>query len=80
MTFDESERAELIAALTHTAGMVEGLLTLAERLLAALKADARPSEHEFRELELHADTWRRQLGILRRRLATLTVEPPERPQ
>jgi hypothetical protein len=60
--------------------MVEGLLKIAETLLASLRADARPSEQELRELELQANTWRRQLDILRRRLTTLTVEPPERPQ
>jgi hypothetical protein len=80
MAFTESERAELIAALVHTATMVEGLLKIAETLLASLRADARPPEQELRELELQANTWRRQLDILRRRLTTLTVEPPERPQ
>jgi len=74
------ERGELIAALHHTAAMVEGLLTLLERLLLSLETQAPPSSEKIDEVRRHAAVWRTQLDRMRQRLASVTIESPARPQ
>jgi hypothetical protein len=77
---DSTERAELIAVLHQVTTFAEGLLRQTEQLLSALEADAKPSPHELAEVRANANLWREQVEILRKRLASLTVEPPSRPQ
>jgi hypothetical protein len=76
---DDTERAELIAALNQAATFAEGLLDLNERLLDALTTgENRP---DLEELEyLRAGRWREQMAMLWQRIHGLTIEPPERVQ
>ena len=78
---DETERAELIAALHQSATFAEALLELNERLLDALTTGAyRPDSEELEYLRAGLSRWRAQMATLRHRIAGLTVEPPEQMQ
>jgi hypothetical protein len=77
---DSTERSELIAALHQVTTFAEGLLRQTEQLLSVLEADERPSPHELAEVRANVNLWREQVAILKQRLASLTVEPPTRPQ
>ena len=78
---DDTERAELIAALHQSVTFGEGMLELNERLLDALTSDAnRPDADEIEYLRSGLRRWQEQMTKLRQRLASLTIEPPDRPQ
>ena len=78
---DETERAELIAALHQAATFAEALLDLNTRLLDALTTgENRPESEELDPLRAGLSRWREQLATLRLRIAGLTIEPPERMQ
>ena len=80
MSFSDEERAELIAALSRTAEMVGLLLDALDVLLASSVAGQQPSTGDLERLTEHSALWRQQLEKLRSRLASLTIEPPTRPQ
>jgi len=74
---DDTERAELIAALHESATFAESLLDLNERLLDALTTgENRPDAEELEYLRAGLSRWREQLATLRHRINTLTIEPP----
>jgi hypothetical protein len=76
---DETERAELIAALHQSATFGEGMLDLNERLLDALASEAnRPTTEDLAYLRAGLERWRAQMATLRQRLVGLTIEPPDR--
>ena len=78
---DDTERAEMIAALNHAATFAEGLLDLNERLLDALMTGAnRPDAEELEYVRAGLSRWREQFATLRQRIDGLTIEPPERMQ
>ena len=78
---DETERAELIAALHQSATFGEGMLDLNERLLDALDSDVnRPTAEDLAYLRAGLERWRAQMATLRQRLVGLTIEPPDRLQ
>jgi len=79
MTFSAKERAELIGALSKTADMVRILLDQLDLLLSHA-AGRRLTDAEAEQLREASAVWRQQLGKLRQRLASVTVEPPSRPQ
>jgi hypothetical protein len=76
----DEEPAELIAALSGTAEMVGLLLEALDVLLVSYVADQQPSAGDVERLTEHSALWRQQLEKLRSRLASLTIEPPTRPQ
>ena len=80
VNFSDEERAELIAALSRTAEMVGLLLDALDVLLVSYVAGQQPSAGDVERLTEHSALWRQQLGKLRSRLASLTIEPPTRPQ
>jgi hypothetical protein len=73
----DEERPELIAALSRTAEMVGLLLDV---LLVSYVAGQQPSAGDVERPTEHSALWRQQLEKLRSRLASLTIEPPTRPQ
>jgi hypothetical protein len=78
---DETERAELIAALHQSATFGEGMLDLNERLLDARDSDVnRPTAEDLAYLRAGLERWRAQMATLRQRLVGLTIEPPDRLQ
>ena len=78
---DETERAELIAALHPSATFGEGMMDLNERLLDALDSDVnRPTAEDLAYLRAGLERWRAQMAMLRQRLVGLTIEPPDRLQ
>jgi hypothetical protein len=78
---DDTERAELIAALHQAATFGEALLDLNERLLDALTTGAnRPDVEELEYLRAGLSRWREQLATLRQRIAGLAIIPPEQTQ
>ena len=75
---DETERAELIAALHQSATFGEGMLDLNERLLDAPASDTnRPTVEDLAYLRAGLERWRAQMATLRQRLVGLTIEPPD---
>jgi hypothetical protein len=80
VSFSDEERAELIAALSRTAEMVGLLLDALDVLLVSYVAGQQPSAGDVERLTEHSAQWRQQLEKLRSRLASLTIEPPPRPQ
>jgi CHAD domain-containing protein len=78
---DETERAELMAALHQAATFAEALLDLNTRLLDALTTgENRPDSEELDYLRVGLSRWREQISTLRQRIAGLTGEPPQRMQ
>ena len=77
---DEAERAELIAAVVTLTTAVEEILALTERLLGAHEATIIPSTSELADARDQVGLWREQLDLLKVRVTSLTVPPPERPQ
>jgi hypothetical protein len=78
---DDTERAELIAALHQAATFAEALLDLNTRLLDALATgENRPLAEELEYLRAGLSRWREQISTLRQRIQGLTIEPPERMQ
>ena len=78
---DETERAELIAALHQSAAFGEGMLDLNKQLLDALASDTnRPTEADIAYMRAGLERWRAQMATLRQRLVGLTIEPPNRLQ
>ena len=80
MTFSDEERAELIAAVSKTADMVELLLRQIDLLIFAQESGRRLTDAELKQLKDHQTIWRRDLERLRNRLASVTIEPPTRVQ
>ena len=80
MSFSDEERAELLAALSRTAEMVGLLLDALDVLPVSYVAGQQPSAGDVERLTEHSALWRQQLEKLRSRLASLTIEPPTRPQ
>ena len=80
MSFSDEERAELIAALSQTADLVELLLRQIELLIVAQESGRRLTDAELKQLHDHQTIWRGDLERLRNRLASLTIEPPTRVQ
>ena len=80
MTFSDDERAEFIAALSKTADMVELLLGQIGLLISGYESGRRPTDAELKQLHEHQEIWRRDLGRLRHRLASVMIEPPTRVQ
>jgi hypothetical protein len=78
--FTDDERAELIAVLSRTAGMVARVLDALEILRGGLQAGRQPTEGDLDRLRDQSALWRRQLEKLRSRLSGLTIEPPTRVQ
>jgi hypothetical protein len=78
--FTDGERAELIGALSNTSEMVGLLLDALDVLLVSSVAGQQPSADDIERLTEHSALWRQQLEKLRSRLASLTIEPPTRPQ
>jgi hypothetical protein len=65
---DDTERAELIAALHQTATSGEGMLELNERLLDALTSDTnRPDAEEIEYIRAALGRWQEQMTVLRQR-------------
>ena len=78
---DDTERAELIAALHQAATFAEALLDLNQRLLDALTTgENRPDSEELDYLRAGLSRWREQISTLRQRIHGLTVEQPQRMQ
>ena len=80
VVFTDGERADLIAALSKTAEMVGLLLDALDVLLASYVAGEQPSTGDVQRLREHSELWRQQLERLKQRLASVTIEPPSRPQ
>jgi hypothetical protein len=81
VTRDETERAELIAALHQSVAFGEGMLELNERLLDALSPGDNPPDAEAIEyMRAGPRRWQEQMTMLRQRLASVTIDPPNRPQ
>ena len=57
------------------------MLTLNERLLAALSPGANPPDaEEIEYMRVALGRWQEQMAKLRQRMASLTIEPPDRTQ
>ena len=80
MSFSDEERAELIAALSKTADMVELLLRQIDLLIVAQESGRRLTDAELKQLHDHQTICHRDLERLRQQLASVTIEPPTRVQ
>jgi len=76
---DDTERAELIAAVVQLTTAIEQILALTERLLG-MRPPVGLSAQELTDARAQAVLWREQLDVLKVRVASLTVPPPDRPQ
>jgi hypothetical protein len=76
---DDAERAELIAAVVQLTTAIEQILVLTERLLG-MRPPVGLSAQEIDEARSQAVLWREQLDLPKARVASLTVQPPDRPQ
>jgi hypothetical protein len=75
VSIDETEHAELIAALHQTATFGEGLLDRSERLLNALvTGENRPDAEEIGYMRARLARWREQMTALWQRIAGMTME------
>ena len=77
---NEDERAELIAALHQSTVFNERMLELnaAPRCVVARCESARDREIEYMRAAL--GRWQEQMAKLRQRMASLTIQPPDRTQ
>jgi hypothetical protein len=76
---DETERAQLIAALHQSVAFGEGMLELNELLLDALSSGANPPDAEDIEyMRAGLRRWQEQIEKLRQRVASLMIEPANR--
>jgi hypothetical protein len=80
VSVEADERAELIAAVSHTAEMVSRLLDLVNRIVAGFEAGHQLTDADVQRLREHGALWQQQLERLRQRLASVTIEPPTRVQ
>jgi hypothetical protein len=80
VSVEADERAELIAAVSHTAEMVSRLLDLINRIVVGFEAGRQLTEADVQRLREHGALWQQQLDRLRQRLASVTIEPPTRVQ
>jgi hypothetical protein len=80
VSVEADERAELIAAVTHTAEMVSRLLDLINRVVAGYEAGRQLTDANLQRLREHGALWQQQLERLRQRLVSVTIEPPTRVQ
>ncbi len=76
---DDRLRAELIGAVVQLATAIEQILALTERLLG-MRVPVGLSAQELTDARSQAALWREQLDLLKVRVASLTVPPPDRPQ
>ncbi len=74
-----TERAELIAALAQLTAGSEHILSLAERL-RLMGTPAGLSAAELSEARSRVISWRQEFDVLRVRVASLTIQPPEQLQ
>ena len=74
------ERTELIAALVQLTRGSEQVLSLAERLLGIPGTPVGLSASELANARSQIALWRKQFDVLRNRVASLTIQPPNRPQ
>ena len=79
VSVEADERAELIAAVTRTSGMVGARLLLVDRIVVGFD-EGQLTAAEVQRLREHSALWREQLERLRQRLASVTLEPPQRVQ
>jgi hypothetical protein len=80
VSVEADERAELIAAVSHTAEMVSRLLDLINRIVVGFEAGRQLTEADVQRLREHGALWQQQLDRLRQRLVSVTIEPPTRVQ
>jgi hypothetical protein len=80
VSVEADERAEFIAAVSHTAEMVSRLLDLINRIVVGFEAGRQLTEADVQRLREHGALWQQQLDRLRQRLASVTIEPPTRVQ
>ena len=80
VSVEAGERAELIAAVTRTSGMVGARLLLVDRIVVGFDEGSQLTAAEVQRLREHSALWREQLERLRQRLASVTLEPPQRVQ
>ena len=73
-------RGELIAALHQVTGFAEGLLNLTEKLQLALESGVPMSDEDGARLRAGISNWRAQMDTFKQRLASLTIQPPDRVQ
>ena len=80
MSFSEDERTELIGAPTNAVLVADGLLEACRHLIDALEWKTPPSDEQIAAARTHVDRWRADLDKLKQRLASVTIQPPTRPQ
>jgi hypothetical protein len=80
VSFTDEERAELIGALTNAVLVADGLLEACRYLTKALEWKSPPTEAQIGEARTHLNRWREDRDKLKQRLASVTIEPPTRPQ
>jgi hypothetical protein len=82
VSIDETEHAELIAALHQTATFGEGLLNQSERLINALVTGARTARmrRAIGYMRARLARWREQMTGPWQRIAGMTMERPDRLQ
>ena len=80
VSVEADERAELIAAVTRTREMVGALLLLVDHIVVGFDEGRQLTAADVQRLREHSALWREQLERLRRRLASVTLEPPTRVQ
>ena len=80
VSVSHQERAELIAALTNSVLVADGLLEACQYLTRALEWKTPPTEQQIADAREHLERCRQDLDKLKQRLASLTIEPPTRVQ
>jgi len=78
---DDTERAEFIGAIVQLTRAIEQILKLTERLLGMSPTEKVGfSAQEVVDARAQVLLWRQQVDALTIRVASLTVQPPDRPQ
>jgi hypothetical protein len=77
-TLNTDERAELLAELALTTGMVSQILKMLTDFLNACRVGRVPTADEIARFREHAERWREQLAGLQKRIASAKIEPPRR--
>jgi hypothetical protein len=81
MAFSDEERDDLLMkALLNAIMAAEALLDQCGFLTKALERETPPSAEQIQEARRNLDRWRADLDMMKRLLAGLTIEPPQRPQ
>jgi len=81
VTMDDTERTEFIGAVVQLTRAIEQILKLTERLrgMSPIENDGF-SAQELVDARAQVALWRQQVDALTTRVASLTVQPPDRPQ